>query len=121
MIRDARQRRWYVFAFVLASAAILALVFPHPEAGTQVFTERDFPRAVLTAYRVAFSIERPSGVMFNGVTYTFLVRNASPRDIEVVFLPRMIFQRHVFRDAPEEIHVIVRRPEMHVVRWHFSE
>jgi hypothetical protein len=117
------RRRWVlaVAATVLLLVILPAILFPHPEVWEHLWSDSDHARAVLVAYRVAIGTNRPSGVPLNGLTYTFAFQRVSRDDLDVVFLPRMGLQRHVFKVAAEEIHVVLRTPSMDLVRWHFAE
>lgn len=121
MQMSRRRRLVAVGCVLLVAVAVLAILVPHPLVWTRVWAEPEYPRAIFAALRIASRIRRPSGVSFNGVTYTFLIRNVSREDIEVVFLPRIELRGHLFTESAEEIHVVVRKPAMQLVRWRFAE
>jgi hypothetical protein len=106
-----------VAASVLIVVILTAIILPHPEVWERMLYDPDYPRAALTAYRIALGTDRPSGVPLNAITYTFLIASRYPNDIEVVFVARWEVRRLLPGEPAESIQVVLRRPDMRLVSW----
>lgn len=113
--------RWTISLCLLIAVFMLAL-FPLPVSWSGRGLGRgEHVRAIGSAYCVLHDVVRPSRVPVNAFTYTVNARRYGADQIEVVVLPRVITQDlFAGRDA-EEIHIILDRASMKVVRYSFAQ
>lgn len=100
---------------------VILVLFPHPASWGQILSDGSYPRAVVRAYGIALRVPRVSRVPLTGLTYEVLVYNASREEIEVVFLPREFVLGLTRGDAPDEIHIVIRRRTLTLSRVYLGE